>query len=84
MNLNHDYLILPCPALPNLWHGDEFCVFLVLLADIGQPTEDQHPHDHHQHQQPELLVAETQQFPQYLHQRDVFFLPIFEGHTKCL
>ena len=41
-----------------LWHGDEPGVLLVLLADIGQPAEDEHSHDDHQHQQTQLLVAE--------------------------
>ena len=41
-----------------LRHGDEHGVFLVLLTDIGQPTEDEHAHDDHQHQQAQLLVAE--------------------------
>ncbi len=40
-----------------LWHGDEHGPLLILLADVGQPAEDEHPHDHHQHQQPKLLVA---------------------------
>ena len=41
-----------------LRHGDEHGVLLVLLTDIGQPTEDEHAHDDHQHQQAQLLVAE--------------------------
>jgi hypothetical protein len=40
-----------------LRHGDEHGSLLILLADVGQPAEDEHTHDHHQHQQPELLVA---------------------------
>ncbi len=40
-----------------LRHWDEHGPLLILLADVGQPAEDEHPHDHHQHQQPELLVA---------------------------
>ena len=41
-----------------LRHRDKHGVLLVLLTDIGQPTEDEHPHDDHQHQQAQLLVAE--------------------------
>jgi hypothetical protein len=40
-----------------LRHGDEHGPLLILLADIGQPAEDKHPHDYHQHKQPQLLVA---------------------------
>ena len=40
-----------------LWHRDEVGILLVLLTDVGQPTEDQHSHDNHQHQQSQLLVA---------------------------
>ena len=40
-----------------LWHGNKSRSLLVPLRDVGQPGEDQHAHDHHQHQQPELLVA---------------------------
>ena len=42
-----------------LRHGDEHGILLVLLADVGQPTEDHHAHDYHQHQQTQLLVTET-------------------------
>ncbi len=40
-----------------LRHGDEHGPLLILLADIGQPAEDEHPHNHYQHQQAQLLVA---------------------------
>jgi hypothetical protein len=40
-----------------LRHGDEHGPLFILLADVGQPAEDEHTHDHDQHQQPELLVA---------------------------
>ena len=43
-----------------LGHGYEHGAWLILLPDIGQAREDQHPHDHHQHQQPQLLVAVPQ------------------------
>ena len=41
----------------HLRHRDELRVRLVLLGDVGQAAEDQHPHDDHQHQQPELFVT---------------------------
>jgi hypothetical protein len=40
-----------------LGHGDEHCVLFILLANIGQPAEDHHPHHHDQHQQSQLFVA---------------------------
>ena len=43
----------------DLRHWDELSVGLVLLRDIGQATEDQHPHDDHEHQQPQLFVTES-------------------------
>ena len=43
----------------HLRHRDELRVRLVLLGDVGQAAEDQHPHDDHQHQQPELFVTES-------------------------
>ena len=42
----------------HLRHRDELRVLFVLLRDIGQPTEDQHPHDDDQHEQAELFVTE--------------------------
>jgi hypothetical protein len=41
-----------------LWHGNELGLLLVLLADVGQPAEDEHAHDDHQHEQAQLFVAE--------------------------
>ena len=40
-----------------LGHGYEHGAWLILLPDIGQAREDQHPHDHHQHQQAQLFVT---------------------------
>ena len=42
-----------------LGHGYEHGAGLVLLPDVGQAREDEHSHDDHQHQQPQLLVATT-------------------------
>ena len=42
----------------HLRHRDELRVGLILLGDVGQPTEDQHAHDDHQHQQTKLFVTE--------------------------
>ena len=55
----------------HLRHRDELRVRLVLLGDVGQAAEDQHPHDDHQHEQPQLLVAVPQSHPQGLEPRDV-------------
>ena len=43
----------------------------VLLPDIGEAGEDEHPHDDHEHQQPQLLVAVPQRHAQGLQPRDV-------------
>ena len=43
----------------HLRHRDELRVGLIFLRDVGQATEDQHPHDDHQHQQTKLFVTET-------------------------
>ena len=43
-------------------HGVEHGAGLVLLPDVGQAREDEHPHDDHQHQQPQLLVADSDRF----------------------
>ena len=45
-----------CPSY--LRHGNEHGALFILLPDIGEAGEDEHPHDDHQHQQPQLLVAE--------------------------
>ncbi len=42
-----------------LRHGDEHGALLVLLANVGQPAEDHHAHDDHQHEEAQLLVAES-------------------------
>ena len=42
----------------HLRHRDELRVGLILLGDVGKPTEDQHAHDDHQHQQTKLFVTE--------------------------
>ena len=69
-------------AVPHRSHGDDGPVqggghrvehrpLLVLLPDVGQSAEDQHPHDDHEHQQPQLLVAVPQSHPEGLEPRDV-------------
>ena len=55
----------------SLRHRDEHRPLLVLLPDVGQPAEYQHPHDDHQHQQPQLLVAETDNNDSHQHSHHI-------------
>ena len=64
-------------------HRVEHRPLLVLLPDVGQPAEDQHPHDDHQHQEAQLFITKTIkncEFPSLL----VHLQPVLQCHSQGL
>ena len=48
-----------CPPV-RVHHGGELGLAVVLLEDVGQGREDEHPHREEEHEQAQLLVAVAQ------------------------
>ena len=66
----------------HLRHRDELRVRLVLLGDVGQAAEDQHPHDDHQHQEAQLFITETTN--EFTRPSQVHLQPVLQCHSQGL